>query len=157
MIRVEVQNPAALGPLLEDFSTLQTYRSIDISTPSKKWMMLVQSLSRKQASIIMQFQTVHIGLNKYLHHIKHSDTPNCPNCNANTTKTVHHFLFKCESYRHERSILHCKLHHHSLNLSFLLSHPSATLPLLKFIHATGHLKQTFRAVFPDNQTSAPTT
>ena len=44
--------------------------SIDISTPSKKWMMLVQSLSRKQASIIMQLRTVHIGLNKYLHHIQ---------------------------------------------------------------------------------------
>ena len=52
--------------------------SIDTSTPSKKSIRLVQNLSRKQALIIMQLQTGHIGLNKYLHHIKHLDTPNVP-------------------------------------------------------------------------------
>ena len=130
---------------------------IEQCSPSKKWMRLVQNLLRKQASIIMQLRTGHIGLNKYLHRINRSDTPNCPNCDAHTDETIHHFLFECESYRRERFTLHRKLRRQSLDLSFLLSHPSATLPLLKYVHATGRLKQTFGAVCPDNQTSAQIT
>ena len=128
--------------------------AIDTSTPSKSWLELVWPLSRKQVLIILQLHTGHTGLNHHLHRIKCSNTPNCPNCDANTTETVHHFLFKHKSYRHKHSILHHKLCHLSLDLSYLLSHPSATLPLLRYIHATGHLKQTFRAVCSDSQLAA---
>lgn len=98
-----------------------------------------------------------IGLNKHLHQIKCSESPHCPNCNKNTIETVHHFPFDCTQYHHERSILHRKLHCHTHNLPHLLTHPTATLPLLKYIHATGCLKQTFGAIYPDEQAMANTT
>ena len=129
---------------------------IDKSVPSKKWMSLVKPLSRRQASLIMQLRTGQIGLNKHLHRIRRSDTPYCPNCNENAVETIHHFLFDCARYRSERSILHRKLRRRSHNLSYLLSHPAATLPLLKYVHSTGRLKQTFGALCSENQLSANT-
>ena len=68
---------------------------IDKSTPSKKWMNLTKPLTHKQASILMQLQTGHVGLNKYLHHIKRATSPKCSNCNENTDETVSHFLLVC--------------------------------------------------------------
>ena len=121
---------------------------IDKSILSKKWMKLTKSLSHKQASIVMQLCTGHIGLNKHLHQIKRSDSPHCPNCDENAIETVHHFLFEIHTLQ--------KLRHCTHDLSHLLTHPAATLPLLKFIHATGHLKQTFGAICPDDQTIANT-
>ena len=129
---------------------------IDKSVPSKKWMSLVKPLSRRQASLIMQLRTGQIGLNKHLHRIRRSDTPYCPNCNENAVETIHHFLFDCARYRSEWSILHRKLRRRSHNLSYLLSHPAATLPLLKYVHSTGRLKQTFGALCSENQLSANT-
>lgn len=82
----------------------------------------------------MQLYSGHIGLNKHLHHIKHSNTPTCPNCDENVDKTIHHYLFECTHYCRERSI---KLRQHSLKLSYLLSNTEAILLLLKFIQATG--------------------
>ena len=129
---------------------------IDKSVLSKKWMKLIKPLLRKQTSIVMQLHTGHIGLNKHLHRIKCLDSPHCPNCNENTIKTVHHFFFDCTRYRRERSILHRKLRRHTHDISHLLTHPTATLPLLKYIHMTGRLKQTFRAIYQDDQNIADT-
>ena len=41
--------------------------------------------------------TGHIGLNKNLHRINRSDTPNCPNC-ADTEETVAHYIGQCPAY-----------------------------------------------------------
>ena len=128
---------------------------IDKSVLSKNWMKLINPLSQKQASIIMQLHTGHIGLNKHLHHIKCSDTPYCPNCDENAFEDTHHFLFDCIGYQHECSILHRNFRHLH-DLSYLLINPAATLPLLKYIHSTGHLKQTFGAVCSDDQLTADT-
>ena len=129
---------------------------IDKSVLSKNWMKLINPLSHKQASIIMQLCISHIGLNKHLHHIKHSNTPYCSNCDENAIKDTHHFLFDCTGYQHERSILHRKLHRCMHDLSYLLMNPAATLPLLKYIHSTGCLKQTFGAVCSNDQLTADT-
>ena len=130
---------------------------IDKSVLSKKWMKLVKPLSHKQTSIIMQLHTGHIGLNKHLHRIKCSDSPHCPNCDKNAIETIHHFLFDCTRYRRERSILHRKLRQRTYDISHLLTHPAATLPLLKYIHVTGHLKQMFGTICQDDQNIADTT
>ena len=124
----------------------QHIRKIDKSTPSKKWLQLVKPLSHKQLSIIMQLCTSQIGLNEHLYHIKWADSPLCPNCDKNTDETIHHFLFDCTKYCHECHILQQKLHHYSYDLLYLLSNPTTTLLLLKYVHSSGHLKQTFRAV-----------
>ena len=127
---------------------------IDKSVPLKKWMSLIKLLPRQQAALIMQLCTGHIGLNKHLHQIRCSDTPYCPSCDENTIELTHHFLFDCVHYHHECSILQHKLRCQSHNMSYLLSHPAAILPLLKFIHLTGRLKQTFRALCSEDQLTA---
>ena len=91
----------------------------------------------------MQLQTGHIALNKYLHHIHHVLTPNCPNCDANAEETIHHYLFKCEKYNMECSTLYNKLHRFTHDLPYLLSHPKAIKPLLNFIDTMGRLRSTF--------------
>lgn len=121
--------------------------SIDKSAPSKKWLKLVNSLSRKQSSIIVQLRTGRIGLNKHLHRIKKSDTPNCPHC-PNIIEDIRHFLFTCPHYRRERHALQRELRRRSQDISYLLSSPIATLPLLKYVHATGRLKKTFGEICP---------
>ena len=39
------------------------------------------------------------GLNKHLHRINRSDTPNCPNC-TDTKETVAHYIGQCPAYSH---------------------------------------------------------
>ena len=39
----------------------------------------------------------HIGLNKHLHRINRSDTPNCPNC-TDTEETVAQYIGQCPAY-----------------------------------------------------------
>ena len=116
---------------------------IDKSTPSKKWMNLTKPLTCKQASILIQLQTSHVGLNKHLHRIKHATSPKCTNCTKNADETVSHFLLVCTWYQDEWFILHRALRRHTSELSFLLNYPTALLPLLKYIQATGWFKQTF--------------
>lgn len=54
-----------------------------------------------------------------------------------------HFLLDCPFYQHEQHELQMKLRCNMDLLSFLLSSPVATKPLLKFVHATGHFKTHF--------------
>ena len=45
--------------------------------------------------------TGNIGLNKHLHRINRSDTPNCPNC-IDTEETVAHYIGQCPAYSRMR-------------------------------------------------------
>ena len=90
-----VQNYRYLGKGWKTSPHCHHMGRIDKSIPSKKWMKLTKSLSHKQASIVMQLHTGHIGVNKHLHQIKCSELPHCPNCDKNAIETVHHFLFNC--------------------------------------------------------------
>ena len=123
---------------------------IDNSIPSKKWMDLVKPLTKKQAAILIQLRTGHIGLNGHLHRIGKINSPLCTKCDANTEETVHHYLFECDHYQQERAPLNQKLRRKAHEISYLLTNPTATLPLLKFIHATGRLKNTFGDITTDN-------
>ena len=129
--------------------------SIDKSMLLKKWLKLVKNLNHKQASLIMQLHTNHIGLNKHLHPIHRADSLKCTNCNENTDKTVHHFLFECPGYRNECSVLQHKLWRQALNLSYLLTNPAATLPLLKFVHTTKHFKNCLGNILGNDAQTPP--
>ena len=118
-------------------------KSIDNSAPSKKYLHLILGLDRRQASLLFQLRSGHIGLNQHLFRIRKSDTPACPNCQGITVESVKHFLIDCLFCRHERHALHTKLTHNASSLSFLLSSPVAVLPLLKYVHATGRFKSHF--------------
>ncbi|KIM89490.1 hypothetical protein PILCRDRAFT_51597, partial [Piloderma croceum F 1598] len=92
---------------------------------------------------LMQLRTGHIGLNHHLFCIKRSETPVCPHCRGLTVEMVKHFLLDCPFYRKECHTLQLKLRRNAKSLSFLLSNPTAAIPLLKFVHSTGRFKSFF--------------
>ncbi|KAG2125441.1 hypothetical protein DEU56DRAFT_688728, partial [Suillus clintonianus] len=53
---------------------------IDPSMPSNKFIKLIATLPKRQASIYTQLRTRHAPLNQHLHRIGKSITPNCPTC-----------------------------------------------------------------------------
>ena len=125
--------------------------NINKSLTSKSWLKLDKPLNCTQASTLMQLCLGHIALNKHLHCIKRSTTLLCPNCDENSEETIHHFLFICTRYCREWLILHNKLHRHSHDLPYLLSHHATIAPLLHFVNATGRFKQTFGNIISENQ------
>jgi ribonuclease HI len=118
-------------------------RSINNSTPSKKYLRLIAGLNRRQSSILFQLRTGHIGLNHHLFCICRSESPICPNCQGFAVKMVKHYLLECSFFQRERFMLRRKLRWNANSLSFLLSSPVAVLPLLKYVHATGRFKSHF--------------
>ena len=116
---------------------------LDDSIPSRKYLHLTQDLERRQASLLIQLRTGHIGLNQHLFRIRKAETPTCPHCRGITVETVKHFLLVCPKYAHERHQLRHQLRRKADSLPFLLSSPAAIKPLLKFVNSTGRFHSTF--------------
>ena len=74
---------------------------IDPSMPSYGFCKLVSKLSRAQASTLIQLRSRHVPLAKHLFRISKAPSPVCPSCQSDE-ETVHHFLFDCPTWRHER-------------------------------------------------------
>lgn len=121
---------------------------IDPSMPSNKYIKLVATLPKNQASIYTQLRTRHTPLNLHLHRIGKSDTPYCPSC-PETNETIHHYLFDCPQYAHERHILTNALRRNASSISFILSSIKATKPLMRYINSTGRFKQTLGEIKTD--------
>lgn len=88
----------------------------------------------------MFLRTGHAPLNQHLHRIHKSDNPACPHC-PNVPESVHHFLLSCPHYRRERHHLTVTLGRNASSLQFLLSDPEATIPLIKYVNATGRMRK----------------
>ena len=110
--------------------------SIDVSLPSNNFLKLINSLDRCQSALIAQLRTGHSQLNQHLFRIRRSETPSCPHCNGITVESVKHYLTQCPHYQHERHHLRRKLRRQADSISFLLSNPAATKPLLAYIKST---------------------
>jgi hypothetical protein len=117
--------------------------------PSNKYTRITQGLRRSQASIVMQFRSGHIVLNKYLHRITKGDTPQCPSCRSEE-ESVHHYLFECLTWRHKRWNMGKKLGKTAKSLSYILSSKKGVEELLKFVGRTEQFKNTFGDVDPTN-------
>jgi ribonuclease HI len=115
---------------------------IDRTTPSNRFRKLVDKLPRRQASLLIQLRTGHISLNKHLHRIGKSETPQCPACHERT-ETVMHFLLQCPAHSAHRTTLYSNLRYRSRSISHLLSSPKALPHLFKYISDTGRLSSTF--------------
>lgn len=113
------------------------HRSIDKSAPLNKFLTLIQGLNRRQASIMTQLRTGHTSLNHHLFRIRKVESPICPHCRGITVETVKHLLVECPFYRREQHHLQQKLWRNATSVSFLLSNPTASEHLLKFVHSTG--------------------
>ena len=148
--------PASVSALRQSFmaSLLKTWkrcwksspryaplRAIDKSAPSKKFLGLIKGLDRRQASLLTQLRTGHIGLNRHLFRIRKVESPVCPHCRGLTVETVRHVLLDCLFYVRERHILQLKLRRNASSIPFLLSSPVAVKHLLTFIHSTGRFKE----------------
>jgi ribonuclease HI len=129
-------------------SRYQRLTSIDPSIPSKRFLSATSLLMRNQTSLIIQLRSGHIPLNSHLFRIRKAASPYCPHCGGDTVESVFHFLIHCQQYRHERHILTQKLKRRATSLCYLLSNASAFPHLLKFVHSTSRLQQTFGSVEP---------
>ena len=74
---------------------------IDSNMPSNRFRKLLSGLNRTQISILVQLRTGHIPLNKHLFCINKVESPMCPMCRQGE-ELVHHYLFKCMTWRHKR-------------------------------------------------------
>jgi hypothetical protein len=72
-------------------------KHIDPTMPSRKYIKATSGLTCCQTSILTQFHTGHIPLNKHLHHINKSESPDCPHC-PNILEDATHLLFHCNRY-----------------------------------------------------------
>lgn len=113
----------------------QRMKYFDPSMPSNAFMKLSPSLRRAQTSIITYLRTGHAPLNRHLYRIGAADTSECPHC-PRTEETVRHYLLDCPKYRKERHALGLKLLRRSHDMSYLLTSPKATGPLMTFVAAT---------------------
>ena len=95
----------------------------------------------------MQLRTGHTPLNKHLFCFKRSNTPNCLQCGDITPETVHHLLFACPRYDHERFVLERDTGRRAFHTAYLLSNANARKHFLSYINETKHLKQTFSEVY----------
>lgn len=115
------------------------FNQIDPHLLQRSFIKLSSSFPKRLTSMYMFLRTGHAPLNKLLHRIRKSDSPHCPHC-PDVEETVHHLIFDCPSYLHERHSLRTALGRKASSLSFLLTDSSATPHVVKYINATGRLK-----------------
>lgn len=65
----------------------------DRAPPAKRVLKLYAELPRRDASLLTQLRTGHVGLNQFLQCISTVDSPLCIRCN--TDETVRHYLLNC--------------------------------------------------------------
>ena len=111
---------------------------INNSAPSKKYLKATGFMPKSCSSILFQLHTGHIVLNKHLHRINKSESPNCFQCPLGVPEMVHHFLFDCPRYKRERFILRRKIRRAATSTADLLG-LEVVDETLKFVGATGRL------------------
>ena len=115
---------------------------IDPNLPSKKFLLLIAPLPRRQASLLIQLRTGHAPLNQHLHRITKADTDLCPKCEQ-ARETVAHFILDCPEYEEARARMYFKLGPPATSLQYLLTDPKAMKPLFRFIHDTRRFAATY--------------
>ncbi|KZP09544.1 hypothetical protein FIBSPDRAFT_759802, partial [Athelia psychrophila] len=116
------------------------FGATDKSTPSTKFLKLIDPYSCKQVSIITQFRTNHVPLNQTLFRIGRVESPACPHCGGITIKTIHHFILDCPHHEHACHMLCRKLGRKAGEIPFLLGDSTGIKEFLSFVHTTKHLK-----------------
>jgi ribonuclease HI len=108
---------------------------IDPTMPSDGFRRLTRELNRAQTSIIIQLRTGHIALNKHLHRITKADSPTCPTCGQDD-ETVHHYLFDCPTWKHERWSMGRTMGRDSKSARRILNSQRGIKATLKFVGQT---------------------
>ena len=108
------------------------------------------NLSRNDASRIFQLRAGHVPLNEYLERFKRMDSAQCPAC-GHPRENVQHFLKDCPAYKHERWPLHRLCKTEEPTLKDLLNKEELTIPLAKYIRATGRFDRQDQEKVPENR------
>ena len=104
-------------------------------------------LSRGQASIIMQLQASHVLLGKHLFCINKADTTTCPSCQQDKA-SVHHYLFNCLTWRHERWHMGWSLGRKAKLVDCVLNTPKGIKEVIRFVGRMGRFMSTFGEILP---------
>ena len=112
---------------------------IDRFFPLNRYRELTRELSQAQSSIVIQLRSGHVPLNAYLHRISKLDQPTCAHCRT-SEETMHHYLFDCRAWKHERWLLGRSLGRASKSLQSLLNTKRGIKELLKFVGRTKRFK-----------------
>ena len=91
----------------------------------------------------MQLRSGHVPLNSYLHRISKLDFPTCAHCRV-SDETIHHYLFDCETWKHEHWLMGCSLGRASKSLWSLLNTKRGVKEVLKYIGRTKRFKSHIR-------------
>ena len=123
--------------------------AIDPSLPSDEFLKILSSLNRRQTSLLTQLRTGHAPLNKHLHTIQKSPTPNCPQptC-ASAIEDIHHLIFTCPRYIHARYHLTRYIGRKDFTLSNLLANKDTIDHTLTYLNSIGRFKNIFGDIAP---------
>ena len=98
------------------------------------------TLSRKQASLILQIKCTHFPLNIYLNRINKSETNNCLECTEIQEiphrETINHFIFTCPAHAQAREELIAKIGEVNFQLPKIMANSDYMTASIIFIHRT---------------------
>ena len=129
----------------EDSERGKHFDAIDEDFPFTGFRKRTNSLTRAQASLMVQIRSGHIPLNCYLFKINRADTELCQACldredGQHCRETIKHFLFECNTYDVEREKLIADISRSHLNLKDIMSDTDRMKALAHFINKTGRFK-----------------
>ena len=112
---------------------------IDPTMPSRGFRRLVEEFSRVQTSVLVQLRTGHMPLSKHLFWISKASFPVCPSC-WQGDESVHHYLFECITWRHERWHMGKALGTLAKSAKCVLNSKKGIAELLKFVGHTARFR-----------------
>ena len=121
--------------------------------PSKKYLKLIEGLSRSKASLLIQLRTGHVPLSSHLHRIHCADSPICAHCRM-AVETVLHYITLCPAFNNHRMLLLREGRRHALSLPRLLNDTKLIPHLFRYIARTGRFRETFGDLQEDQNAGA---
>ena len=135
--------------------------------PQRNWQLdpLVAAAPKHLASRYFQLKSGHAATGTYLHQIQAREDATCQGCGS-SKETVHHFLFECRQWRHQRNRLYKDLETDGVMRPTtaeeypqgrLLGEPKATRALLQFLASTsvalpqGYLQRAVERAWKDEE------
>ncbi|KIK76627.1 hypothetical protein PAXRUDRAFT_108449, partial [Paxillus rubicundulus Ve08.2h10] len=112
---------------------------------SRSFMKLSLTFTCRNTSLLVWLHTKHVPLNEHLHHIKKSDSLDCPHC-PGSKEDVAHFILKCPHYVCKHFVLNRSLRWQTYYLPHLLSNSKVILFLINYVNSMGQFKATFNEV-----------
>jgi ribonuclease HI len=111
-------------------------KKIDSSMPSGKFLKLTSSISRRQASLLIQLRTGHAPLQAYLHRIQRAESPMCTHCERGRETTLH-YLMICPAFAEQRRRLVADAGQGARDMAKLLNDKKTMQHLWTYIAGTG--------------------